>query len=365
MTINRVIISGGGTGGHVYPALAIADELKNTFPKVDILFIGAIGRMEMEKVPAAGYPIKGLKIAGFNRASLLKNIGLPWKIFVSLWNARKIISSFQPDLVIGVGGYASGPTLKMANWLRIPTIIQEQNSFPGKTNLLLAKKAKAICVAYSNMNRFFPKEKIFLTGNPVRQDILDISAKKTLGLEYHHLHPYKKTVLVIGGSLGARSLNQAMFENFDFIASLPDVQFLWQCGGYYHPELAKLKLPKNVVLRPFLDRMDLAYAAADFIVSRAGATSISELAIIGKPCILVPSPNVSEDHQTKNAEALSSKNAAILVKDSEASKTLIKWVSTTLENPEQLSLLSSEIRKLSLPNATKEIVQICLNQMKK
>jgi len=365
MTVKRVIISGGGTGGHVYPALAIAEELKNTFPNIEILFIGAMGRMEMEKVPAAGFKIQGLKIAGFNRSKPWKNIGLPWKIFSSLWDARKIITAFQPELVIGVGGYASGPTLKMANWLKIPTVIQEQNSLPGKTNLLLAKKAKAICVAYENMDRYFPKDKIYLTGNPVRQDILDLASKKDMGLEYYHLKRSKKTVLVMGGSLGARTLNQAMKNHFETIETLSDVQFLWQCGKVYHQELASLSLPENVVLRPFLDRMDLAYAAADFMVSRAGATSISELAIVGKPCVLVPSPNVSEDHQTKNAEALSTKNAAILLKDADAAAELIKVLKSTLEDDDQLALLASEIRKMSLPNATKEIVQICLNQLKK
>lgn len=356
--MKRIIISGGGTGGHIYPALAIADECKLQFPQVEILFVGALGRMEMEKVPKAGYEIVGLPIAGFNRKNLLKNTSLPWKLFRSLWLARKTIKRFNPDLVIGVGGYASGPTLKMANLLGVPTLIQEQNSFPGKTNLLLAKNAKAICVAYPNMDDFFSKEKIHLTGNPVRSDILEIHEKRAEALSYFKLDEFRKTVFIMGGSLGANSMNKGVVENIEEISKDSSIQILWQCGARNYEALKAVSFPDNIKLLGFVDRMDLAYAAADIIVSRAGATSISELAIVGKPAVLVPSPNVAEDHQTKNAESLSSHSAAILLPDSLVSERLLPVVKDLLNDAQKRSQLSNEILRFAKANATRDIVEI-------
>ena len=332
--IKRVIISGGGTGGHIFPAIAIADEIKRRFPEVSILFIGAEGRMEMEKIPQAGYPIQGLRIAGFKRSLALSNFLLPFKIIGSMLKARKIIKSFNPEIVIGVGGYASGPTLKVAAWLGIKTLIQEQNSFPGKTNLLLATKASLICTAYADMDKFFPAEKIMLTGNPS-----------------------KKTILIIGGSLGARTLNEAVENELSSLAENKEIQVLWQCGKLYFDQISeRVSLPEQVKLNKFIDRMDLAYAAADLIISRAGATSISELCIVAKPLILVPSPNVSEDHQTKNAMSLVNIDAAVLIKDSQAKDHLLKKAFEILADSNQMSVLSKNCSHLGKPNATMEIV---------
>jgi len=347
MTLNRVIISGGGTGGHIFPAIAIAEALKAQNPGIDILFVGANGKMEMEKVPQAGFSIKGLNIAGLNRKNLLKNATLPLKIMTSMSSAFSIVRSFHPQLVIGVGGYASGPTLQVANWLKIPTLIQEQNSFPGKTNMLLAKKAKAICVAYPQMERFFPKDVIHLTGNPVRKDLI-------------HGLPNKQDIM--GGSLGAGSINAAVVNALEELRRQDGIQILWQCGKGYFEEYQKLDLPGNIKLLPFIERMDLAYAVADVIISRAGATSISELTLVGKPCILVPSPNVTEDHQTKNALSLTSRDAAVLVPDNKVVEMLWPSIHALLDDASKAESLAQSIKTLALPNATEDIVRIC-NQL--
>ncbi len=363
--IKRAIISGGGTGGHIFPAIAIANELKAQFPEIEILFVGAEGRMEMEKVPQAGYLIKALPIAGFQRKNVLANISLPMKIILSLMKARAIIKEFKPDVVIGVGGYASGPTLKMANMMNIPTVIQEQNSYPGKTNKLLAKKAAVICVAYDGLERFFPKEKIVLTGNPVRQNMVEIEGKRAQALTHFGLSDNKKTVLVIGGSLGARTLNETMDAHIESL-SQAGLQVIWQCGKFYADQLFHKwdgKLPEGVWLNPFIFDMDYAYAAADIIISRAGAISVSELCLVGKPTVLVPSPHVAEDHQTKNAMNLVDKKACILVKDHEAVNELPNVVMNTINNLELCEELSSNIRSLALPNASKTIVEQIVNRI--
>lgn len=365
MSLKKIIISGGGTGGHIFPAIAIADEIKKRFPSAEFLFIGAQGKMEMDKVPAAGYKIVGLKIVGFQRKFTLANFLLPFKILGSLINARKIIKDFKPDLVIGVGGYASGPTLKMATWLKIPTMIQEQNSFPGKTNKLLATKVSAICTAYEGLEKFFPKEKIVLTGNPVRQEMVNLQNKEVEAEKYFGFTSKKPTILVIGGSLGARTLNNAILEGYDFLAS-KEIQVIWQCGKFYFDDLNdKLRDKGNekIQLLKFIDRMDLAYAMADVIISRAGAISVSELCIVGKPIILVPSPNVAEDHQTKNALALVDKNAAILVTDKEAPQVLISKTIELLDDKGKQALLKMEIQKLGKPDATAHIVNVAENLM--
>ena len=363
MKIKRAIISGGGTGGHIFPAIAIADEIRKRNPEAEILFVGAIGKMEMEKVPAAGYRIEGLKIAGFQRKFSLSNFLLPFKIIGSLLKARKIIKAFKPQVVIGVGGYASGPTLKMATWLKVPTIIQEQNSFPGKTNKLLAQKVSAICTAYEGLEKFFPKEKITITGNPVRCDMVDISGKKEAAAAYFGLSMDKPTVLFIGGSLGARTLNETVQKHYDEISNA-DFQVIWQCGKTNFEAINADVVGKTVGtirLLKFIDRMDYAYALADIIVSRAGAISVSELSLIGKPTILVPSPNVAEDHQTKNAMALVDQNAALLVKDSEARSKLVENVKNLLMNESKRKEMSTALVKFARPEATKHIVDIIEN----
>ncbi len=361
MKLERVIISGGGTGGHIFPAIAIADEIKKRFPMCHVLFVGAEGKMEMERVPKAGYKIKGLPIQGFQRKFSLANFKLPFKIIQSLLKARRIIKDFHPQLVIGVGGYASGPTLKMANLLGVPTLIQEQNSFPGKTNKLLAKKAVAICTAYPNMDRFFPTEKIHLTGNPVRIDMVDVTNKKELGIEFFKLDKNKPTLLVIGGSLGAKTLNKSIKHGLEKLDQA-GVQVIWQCGRLYHADLSisvnRRNLP-SIHLYQFIERMDLAYAAADVVISRAGAISVSELCIVAKPTILVPSPNVAEDHQTKNAMALVDARAAKLVRDDEARNTLIQTTIELISSTTEQEKLSAEIKKFGKANATHEIVDLC------
>ncbi|MCE2711928.1 MAG: undecaprenyldiphospho-muramoylpentapeptide beta-N-acetylglucosaminyltransferase [Cryomorphaceae bacterium] len=359
MKLERVIISGGGTGGHIFPAVAIADEIKRRNPDANILFIGAEGKMEMEKVPEAGYAIIGLPIAGFQRKFTLSNLLLPIKILKSLSKARRILKEFDPQAVIGVGGYASGPTLKVATWLSIPTLVQEQNSFPGKTNILLSKSVTVLCTAYDGMEKYFPSSKIRLTGNPVRREMVKIDGKRVEAQEYYKLDAEKQTVLIIGGSLGARTLNRSVTANMQAIADNKDVQFLWQSGKLYYEQLLsewKDRLPENIRLVQFIDRMDLAYAAADVIISRAGAISVSELCLIGKPVILVPSPNVAEDHQTKNALALVQRNAALLVKDSDSERELISEVFELIENQERRKELSIQIVKLGKPEATEAIV---------
>lgn len=357
--IEKAIISGGGTGGHIFPAIAIANELKEQFPGIEILFVGAEGRMEMEKVPQAGYRIKALPIAGFQRKNMMANLSLPFKIVKSLLLARTIIKEFKPDVVIGVGGYASGPTLKMANMLGVPTFIQEQNSYPGKTNKMLAKKAHRIFTAYDGLERFFPKDKIVLAGNPVRQNMVEIEGKREQAFTHFDLNPEKKTVLVVGGSLGAKTLNECMDANIEEL-SKRGIQVIWQCGKFYADSLFhkwEHKLPEGVWLNPFIFDMDYAYAAADLIVSRAGAISVSELCLVGKPAVFIPSPHVAEDHQTKNAMALVEKNACLMVKDSEAQNRILEVITTTLNDLELCQKLSGNIKKLGLPNASKTIVE--------
>jgi UDP-N-acetylglucosamine--N-acetylmuramyl-(pentapeptide) pyrophosphoryl-undecaprenol N-acetylglucosamine transferase len=359
MNLDRVIISGGGTGGHIFPAIAIADEIKKRNPKAEILFIGAQGKMEMEKVPAAGYRIEGLAIVGFQRKLTFSNFLLPFKIVKSLLKARSILKEFKPQAVVGVGGYASGPTLQAATMLKLPTLVQEQNSFPGKTNKLLASKVNVLCTAYDDLDKFFPKEKIRLTGNPVRHDMVSIDGKREEAMNYYGFDSSKKTILIIGGSLGARTLNNALVENIAEIARHDEIQILWQSGKLYYEQMLEIMNQKKVgsiKLVQFIDRMDLAYAAADVIISRAGAISVSELCLIGKPVVLVPSPNVAEDHQTKNAMALVNKNAAILVKDTEATQHLFSVVFQLMTDESRMMTYSSEIKKLAKPNATADIV---------
>lgn len=360
MKLERVIISGGGTGGHIFPAIAIADEIKRKNPAVSILFVGAIGKMEMDKVPAAGYNIVGLPIVGFQRKLTLSNFLLPFKLINSLLKAYLVIKRFKPQVVIGVGGYASGPTLKIATLLNIPTVIQEQNSFPGKTNKLLATKVSAICTAYNGLEQFFPKDKITLTGNPVRKEMVEIEGKKEEALAYYGLENTKKTVLIIGGSLGARTLNNALLKDLHLLQE-KGIQVIWQTGKFYFEQITTacqaIDLNGIKVLQ-FIDRMDLAYAAADCIISRAGAISVSELCLIEKPIVLVPSPNVAEDHQTKNAMALVQENAAILVKDTAAIDELIPTVITLFENDTKQLELSKAIKVMGKPNATEDIVNV-------
>ena len=360
----RIIISGGGTGGHIFPAISIANAIKAACPNAEILFVGALGRMEMQRVPAAGYKIEGLPICGFDRKHLLKNIKVLFKIWKSQQMAKKIIKDFKPQVAVGVGGYASGPTLNKAAAMGIPCLIQEQNSYAGVTNKLLAKKAAKICVAYDGMERFFPAEKIILTGNPVRQALLDTKMTREEAIKSFGLNPTKKTILLVGGSLGARTINESVLQHLDLVKS-SDVQFIWQTGSFYRESIAeKLKgetIP-NLIVTDFITDMGAAYKAADLVISRAGASSISEFCLIGKPVILVPSPNVAEDHQTKNALALSTKQAAIHVKDAEAPATLLPLALETIHDDAQLKSLSENVLKLALPNSAeiiaKEVIKL-------
>jgi UDP-N-acetylglucosamine--N-acetylmuramyl-(pentapeptide) pyrophosphoryl-undecaprenol N-acetylglucosamine transferase len=352
----KFILSGGGTGGHIYPAIAIAKELKLRFTDAEILFVGAQDKMEMQKVPQAGYKIEGLWIAGLQRKLTLQNLMFPFKLLSSLWKSRKIIKKFQPDAVIGTGGFASGPLLQIANSLSIPTVIQEQNSYPGITNKLLSKKANSICVAYENLERFFPKEKIVFTGNPVRQDLLDIDSKREEGLAYFKLDAAKKTLIVLGGSLGARRVNQLIEKELDFLLA-NDIQVIWQCGKLYFEEYQIYNKRINVQVVAFIDRMDLIYAVADFVISRAGASSVSELCLVGKPTIFIPSPNVAADHQTKNAKAIVDKKGAILLKENELEEKFETIFSDLISNQNLQKELSQNIKKLAKPNATKDIVE--------
>jgi UDP-N-acetylglucosamine--N-acetylmuramyl-(pentapeptide) pyrophosphoryl-undecaprenol N-acetylglucosamine transferase len=347
------LISGGGTGGHIYPAIAIANEIKQRNPSTKFLFVGAKDRMEMEKVPQAGYEIIGLWISGIQRKLTLKNLQFPFKLISSLWKANKIIKKFKPDVVIGTGGFASGPTLQMANRKNIPTVVQEQNSYPGITNKLLAKRASKICVAYDGLERFFPKEKIVKTGNPVRQDLLEIEANQKDAKGFFKLNVAQNTVLVLGGSLGARAINILIESQLNWFRK-NDVQLIWQTGKLYHDEYKKYH-KDNVQVHAFLNKMNFAYAAADIIISRAGAGSISELCIVGKPVIFIPSPNVSEDHQTKNALAIVSKDAAILCKENDLEKFNEK-LDTLIKDIDKQKVLSKNIKALALPNATAAIV---------
>lgn len=353
----KIIISGGGTGGHVFPAIAIADALKRLAPESEILFVGANGRLEMQKVPAAGYPIKGLNISGFQRKlnfkNGLKNIAFFFKLANSLWRSWRIIKQFKPDVVVGVGGYASGAVMFVAGKKGIPTLIQEQNSYPGITNKLLAGKAAKICVAYPRMSRFFLEEKIVNTGNPIRQDLLDLSGKRQQAMQHFALREGKTNVLVVGGSLGARSINESIHKNAELIEN-QDINMIWQTGKSYEPQVENFQA-KNIKVLTFVNRMDLAYAAADVIVSRAGAISISELCAVGKPVILIPSPNVAEDHQTKNALALLENKAALLVKDVDARTDLVRTLFELIDNQQVRQQLSENISKLAKTDAAEHI----------
>ncbi len=354
----RIIVSGGGTGGHIYPAVAIANQIKAISPDSEILFVGAKGRMEMTRVPEAGYKIVGLWISGLQRRLTLDNLSFPLKVLSSVRASHKIIKEFKPDAVVGVGGYASGPLLYAATAQGIPALIQEQNSYAGITNKLLAKRVGKVCVAYDNMEKFFPADKLVVTGNPVRQDLLDVSEKRREALLHFGLTSEKKTILVIGGSLGARTINQSIAAGLEQIAGA-GYQLIWQTGKGFFSEaqdLEKTYTDKGVRAFDFIKRMDLAYAAADVVVSRAGALSISELCLAAKPCILVPSPNVAEDHQTKNAMALVKQDAAILVRDADAVQQLVPAALALLQNEAQQQSLATNIKKMARPNAAAEIV---------
>ena len=356
----RIIISGGGTGGHIFPAVSIANAIKELRPDTEILFVGAEGRMEMHRVPAAGYPIKGLPVAGFDRKNLFKNIPVLIKLFKSQRLARKIVTDFQPHAAVGVGGYASGPTLKVAGSMGIPTLLQEQNSYAGVTNKLLAKQAKKICVAYEGMDRFFDKEKIILTGNPIRQGLLNHSTTREEAISTFGLDPNKRTILILGGSLGARTINQCLMENLDKVKS-SGVQFIWQTGKIYIEEakaaVAKAGELPMLHVTDFISDMATAYCAADLVISRAGAGSISEFCLLQKPVILVPSPNVAEDHQTKNALALVNKNAALYVKDIEAKDLLLDKAIEAVKQPDLLKNLSKNITELAFTDSAKIIAK--------
>lgn len=359
----KFILSGGGTGGHIYPAIAIANELKSRFPEAEFLFVGSKDKMEMQKVPQAGYKIEGLWIAGLQRKLTLQNAMFPLKLVSSLWKSRQIIKNFKPDVVIGTGGFASGPLLQIANSMDIPTVIQEQNSYPGITNKLLSKKANAICVAYENLERFFPSAKIVFTGNPVRQDLLDIENKRQEGISYFKLDSNKKILLVLGGSLGARRVNQLIEKELDFLLST-GIQIYWQCGKLYFEEYKHFNEKENVQVVAFIDRMDLIYAAADFVISRAGASSVSELCLVGKPTIFIPSPNVAEDHQTKNAKAIVDKNGALLIKESELDEKFETVFNQLIHDENLQKNLSENMKKLAKPNATKDIVEQIIKLIK-
>ena len=350
----RFILSGGGTGGHIYPAIAIANELKRRYPEAEFLFVGAKDKMEMEKVPKAGYKIKGLWISGLQRKLTWKNIMFPLKLISSLIRAGKILKKFNPDVAIGTGGFASGPLLKRAAQKNVPYVLQEQNSYAGITNKLLAEKASRICVAYDKMERFFPKEKVVKTGNPVRADLVNIDTDKKEALSFFGLDAKKKTVLILGGSLGARRVNQLIESKLGFFEN-QEVQLLWQCGKLYLEDYEKYE-SENVKVKAFLNRMDLAYAAADIIISRAGAGSVSELCLVGKPVLFIPSPNVAEDHQTKNAKALEVENAALVLKENELDEKFDSLFSQLLASKEEQKKLGNNIKKMALPKATEHIV---------
>ncbi len=354
----RILISGGGTGGHIYPALAIANAWMEKHPDSEILFVGAQGKMEMQKVPEAGYSIKGLPVAGLQRKLTLANLSFPIKLWRSLRMASRIVKEFNPHVVVGVGGYASGPVLYAAQNKGIPTLLQEQNSYAGLTNKLLAKKAAKICVAYPEMERFFPKEKLKLTGNPVRKDLLDLAGKRQQGIQLFGLDPTRKTILVLGGSLGARTLNQAMLKHMVDLEK-EGYQVLWQSGKFYFKDM-DLALEKagltHIHLREFIREMDLAYAAADVVVSRAGALSVSELCLVGKPVIFIPSPNVAEDHQTKNANACVKQGAAVLLADAEAVAKFKEYIDELLQQEDKAQALATAIKKLAMPDAANALV---------
>ncbi|MDR2814303.1 MAG: undecaprenyldiphospho-muramoylpentapeptide beta-N-acetylglucosaminyltransferase [Prevotellaceae bacterium] len=360
----KIIISGGGTGGHIFPAIAIAGALRQACPDVEILFVGAEGRMEMEKVPAAGYPIVGLPVIGIERKLFsAKNLSAPVKLLTSLRRAAAIVRTFAPDVVVGVGGYASAPTLWAAQRRGIPTLIQEQNSYAGLTNKLLARRAKKVCVAYEGMERFFPQKKIVFTGNPVRQDLHHVASLRDEAVAYFGLKPDKKTILIVGGSLGARTLNESILRSLNYIKTA-DVQLLWQTGERYRQEIHSRfdgQACENIKVMSFISRMDYAYAAADVVVSRAGAGAIAELCVAQKPCILIPSPNVAEDHQTANATALLQKGAALLFPDGGATVEMLIPIATRLASDEEkLKELTRNIGALAIENAAERIARECL-----
>lgn len=357
----RILISGGGTGGHIFPAIAIADALRRLRPEAEFLFVGANGRMEMERIPQAGYRIVGIDIAGLQRGfswnSLRQNLVLPFKLWRSWQAARRIVRDFGPDVAIGTGGYASWAALRVSQRMGVPTLIHEANSYAGIANRQLARRAQRVCVAYEGMERYFPAERIVLTGNPVRADLLEAASKRAEGLAFYGLKDGRKTLAVVGGSLGARTLNEAMARSTDLLAQRPDVQVLWQCGRYYekqYRDCATARLP-NVQLRPFIERMDLLYAAADVVIARAGALTISELAVVGKPAVLVPSPNVAEDHQRRNAEALAKCGAALLVPDAEAAERLLPEALALLDDPQRQAVLRQHLQPFARPNAAEVI----------
>ena len=350
----KIILSGGGTGGHIYPAIAIANELKSRFPDAEFLFVGALDRMEMEKVPQAGYRIEGLWISGVQRKLTAKNLTFPIKLMSSLIKARKIVRKFKPDVAIGTGGFASGPLLNMAASNRVPCLIQEQNSYPGITNKILGKKVDKICVAYDGLERFFPKDKLIKTGNPIRQDLLTIDNKSNEGKAFFKLNSGKKTLLILGGSLGARRINELIEKQLEYFQT-QNVQLIWQCGKLYYEQYKKYSNREDVQVHAFINTMDFAYAASDFIISRAGAGSVSELCVVGKPVIFIPSPNVAEDHQTKNAMAIVDKDAALLIKESDLDVDFENRFAQLVLSAEKQKELGDNIRKLALVNATKDI----------
>jgi UDP-N-acetylglucosamine--N-acetylmuramyl-(pentapeptide) pyrophosphoryl-undecaprenol N-acetylglucosamine transferase len=362
--ILKIILSGGGTGGHIYPAIAIANELKYRYPNAEFLFVGANDRMEMEKVPQAGYEIKGLWISGIQRKLSLKNLMFPFKLISSLLKARKIIKSFKPDVAIGTGGFASGPLLYAAASSKIPSLIQEQNSYPGITNKLLSKKAQKICVAYDGLERFFPTDKIIKTGNPVRQDLLDIETKTVEAKNFFNLKHGKYTLLVLGGSLGARRINELIESKLDFL-DIQNVQIIWQCGKLYYQDYRIYNNTQNIQVYEFLNNMDFAYAAADIVISRAGASSVSELCIVGKPVIFIPSPNVAEDHQTKNAMAIVNNDAALILKEEDLEVDFENKFSQLIASQERQKELGRNIKKLALVDATKRIADEVEKLLKK
>ena len=363
----RVIISGGGTGGHIFPAVSIANALRKIDPEIEILFVGAEGRMEMEKVPSAGYKIIGLPVSGLKRSLTLKNVKVLYKLLKSLGLAKKVIKEFKPDVVVGVGGYASGPVLRQAGRMGIPTLIQEQNSYAGVTNKLLAKKASVICVAYDGMDKYFPAGKIIKTGNPVRQNFDNLKNIEAEALSFFNLKKEFPVILVLGGSLGAGSINNSLSENISTIRDT-DCQWLWQTGKHYFENvnaLVSLSFSENISVHDFINRMDYAYAAADIIVSRAGAGTISELCLVGKPVILIPSPNVAEDHQTRNARALSDKGAAMFIADDQAVKLLVKEAINLVADKSRRDLLSQNILKMADRDADKRIAEEVLKLTEK
>ena len=364
MSKYKIILSGGGTGGHIYPAISIANELKSRYPEAEFLFVGAKDKMEMEKVPQAGFKIEGLWISGIQRKLTAKNLSFPFKLISSLFKSRKIIKQFKPDVAIGTGGFASGPLLQMAALKGVPSLIQEQNSYPGITNKILGKKANKICVAYEGLERFFPSGKMVVTGNPVRQDLLSIDDKAIEAKDFFHLKHSKVTVLVLGGSLGARRINELVEEKLEYFQT-QNVQIIWQCGKLYYNTYKKHNDLEHVQVHAFLNKMDMAYAAADVVISRAGASSVSELCIVGKPVIFIPSPNVAEDHQTKNANAIVEKNGALLIKEADLEVDFENRFSQLVNSTEKQKELGVNIKALALVNATNDIVDEIEKLLKK